>query len=100
MLVRRSILRDEERRAQADWLAESALARASARLAVDPGYVGETWRIEPAELLDVGAADVSIAIGPVENEPRRRRVRVEAECPPGRRPCRPEHQTPDRRPWT
>ena len=36
---------------QADWLAESALDRAAAKLAKDAAYAGETWSI-PAEDLD------------------------------------------------
>ncbi len=38
----------EHRRLQAEWLAESGLARAAARLAADPSYKGETWDVPGA----------------------------------------------------
>src|SRR5580704_14652573 len=42
--------RQAEHRLQADWLAESGLDRAAARLAANRGYRGEDWTIAPAEL--------------------------------------------------
>ena len=48
--AQRGATRDEERRMQAEWLAESGAARASARLAADAGYRGETWDVPAAAL--------------------------------------------------
>src|SRR4051812_23678064 len=49
-LVQRRQLRMEERKLQAEWLAESGLERAAARLAEDPAYRGETRKILAADL--------------------------------------------------
>jgi type II secretory pathway component PulK len=38
--------RDQQRKLQAQWLAESALDRAIAKLADDPKYAGEKWQPE------------------------------------------------------
>ncbi len=48
--LRRGVARGLEHRMQAQWLAESALERARARLAADPAYKGETWTLTPADL--------------------------------------------------
>jgi hypothetical protein len=84
--ARRRSMRVEERRMQAEWLAESGLARARSRLAASHNYTGETWTI-PATAL--GAAErradeggvVTIRVGPVDGQPSRRLVRVEATYP-------------------
>ena len=39
----RVLIRSEERTLQAEWLAESGVERAVARLAGDTSYRGETW---------------------------------------------------------
>jgi Tfp pilus assembly protein PilX len=44
-LSHRRLVRDQERRLQAEWLAESGVRRALARLAANPDYPGETWSI-------------------------------------------------------
>ena len=81
--TRRDALRDEQRRMQAEWLAESGADRASARLSIDPDYRGETWEI-PAGALGGGLPGrVTIAVEADKDRPRRRRVRVEADYPPG-----------------
>jgi hypothetical protein len=69
---------------QADWLAESGLARASARLAAEKGYRGETWEVAP-EALGGSAGVVRIAVDSEDREGRPARgrflVRVEADYP-------------------
>jgi Tfp pilus assembly protein PilX len=76
----RALVRDEERRMQAEWLADSALARASARLAADRSYKGETWDLAAADL--GGQAGVArITVETVADQATRRRVRVEADFP-------------------
>jgi type II secretory pathway component PulK len=79
--IQRGLVRTEQRRSQAEWLAESGLARAVARLAADRNYKGETWEI-PAQALG-GDWDgvVRINVETVENQPARRRVSVEADYP-------------------
>ena len=66
---------------QAAWLAESGLQRAAARLAADPAYQGETWKIAADELGGGAAAVVRIEVEPVPGDPRRRLVRVQADYP-------------------
>jgi Tfp pilus assembly protein PilX len=85
MLIRlvashREVVRDEERHVQAEWLAESGLARAGARLVADRGYKGETWEITAADL-GGHAGVVRIAVEPLAGQAVRRRVRVEADFP-------------------
>ena len=79
--LRRTVARDEERRAQADWLAESGFRRALARLAADRAYPGETWEIPGESLGGRGAGVVRVSVEPVDGRPGRRRVRVEADYP-------------------
>jgi hypothetical protein len=82
-LTVRNLVRTEERRMQAEWLAESGLGRARARLEADPRYQGETWDV-PAESLGGRATGVvRITVEPVENQSGRRRLRVEADYPRG-----------------
>jgi hypothetical protein len=80
-LARRAQVRSEERRLQADWLAESGLERAAARLASDAGYAGETWELSPKDLDGVAPGVVRIVVEPLEGRPRGRRVRVQADYP-------------------
>jgi len=78
----RRSLQTEARRVQAAWLAESAVDRAAARLAVDPAYPGETWTVPPGVLNDFDSARVVIEVQPPsEQEPHRRLVRVQADWP-------------------
>jgi hypothetical protein len=93
-LVRRQINRDYELRLQAEWLLESGVNRALARLA-ESGYKGETWRLGAADLglpersdpingqKKGNAAIVTIAVDQPGTEARRRRIRVHADYPLG-----------------
>jgi len=100
-LAYRARVQLQERRLQAEWLAESGVERALARLAVDRAYTGETWPISAADLglpdqppatgttekSQGAAAVVTIAVDPLEGVATRRRVRVQADYPrdaPGR----------------
>jgi hypothetical protein len=86
-------------RVQADWLAESALERAAARLAADASYQGETWTLAAVEFAGrrggqareanvlPSAGDggrVLIRVEPAAGPPDRRRVHVEADYSSGR----------------
>ena len=77
----RVLVRSESRKTQADWLVESGLERASARLSVDPQYRGETWELAANEMAGGKAAVVRINVETLNNDPKRRRVRVEADYP-------------------
>jgi Tfp pilus assembly protein PilX len=79
--TQRGQVRWEERRMQAEWLAESGLARAAARLAANRGYKGETWEIPAKALAATSDGVVQISVEAIENQPARRRVRVVADYP-------------------
>ncbi|MGO8691359.1 MAG: hypothetical protein ACLQLG_17185 [Thermoguttaceae bacterium] len=75
----------QHRRAQAQWLAESGIERAVARLAQDPRYSGETWTLAPEELPRGGLVRIVIQ-PPLDHAAKgapagRRLVRVEAQYP-------------------
>lgn len=80
--TRRLAARDEQRRMQAEWLAESGADRASARLSIDPDYRGETWEIAAGNLGGLPGR-VTIAVEADKDHPGRRHVRVNANYPPG-----------------
>jgi type II secretory pathway component PulK len=66
---------------QAGWLAESAIQRASARLAAEATYRGETWSISPKDLGGRDGATVAIRVNDVAGKPDRRAIHVEADYP-------------------
>jgi Tfp pilus assembly protein PilX len=84
-----------EDRLQAEWLAESALARAGAKLLADRDYHGETWQVTAPELGRSSSRQKSTASGeaagpggltlisvePLADRPTARRVRVRADFP-------------------
>jgi type II secretory pathway component PulK len=79
--AQRDEIRAEERRLQAEWLAEAGLRRALARLDADPAYTGETWNIEARELGAADSATVAIAIERQLGETKSRTIRVRADYP-------------------
>ncbi len=77
-----------ENRLQADWLAESALERAGAKLLADRSYQGETWQVsaadlgrQPTDAERAAAGVVVIAVEPVTDRPTARSVHVQADFP-------------------
>jgi hypothetical protein len=77
----RVALRTEERRLQAEWLAQAGVDRSAAALAADPAYEGETWEIEPELLGGSAAGRVSIEVAAIEGAADLRGVRVLADYP-------------------
>lgn len=71
----------EGRSIQADWLAESGLARASARLSESGDYRGETWDLAAADLGGRDGGRVVIVVEPSAGRPDRRLVHVRADYP-------------------
>jgi Tfp pilus assembly protein PilX len=85
-LAQRELARAQERRLQAEWLAESGAQRALARFAADSTYTGETWSVSADDLgqsdkASESAATVAIAIERVAADSDRRRVKVTADYP-------------------
>jgi len=66
---------------QAEYLAASGVERAMARLAEDPGYSGETWRVDRRSLQSRDGATVTIRVLRAPEDPPTRRIRVTAEYP-------------------
>jgi hypothetical protein len=103
-LVHRALVRGQEHRLQAELLAESGVRRAIARLEVQHDYTGEVWSLSAAEIgphvrspaagtaekSDHPAAVVTIAVETVPSAAARRRIRVQADYPPGA-PARSRH---------
>ena len=92
VMVRRALgewkmVRLEARQVQCRWLAESALDRAAARLASDPKYQGEAWKIPAARLLgreqaaESESAAVKIEVTAPAGKPAQRLIRVQADWP-------------------
>lgn len=80
-LSQQNAARADERQVQADWLAESALERAAARLGRDSNYAGEDWLISPQALGGAMAGRVAITVQSVDGQPGLRLVKVQAEFP-------------------
>lgn len=72
-------LRLRARQLQADWLVESGVDRAAARLAADADYTGENWNIPADELGGTGGAVVVIRAEAQPDEPQSRLVHVAAD---------------------
>jgi hypothetical protein len=95
-LAHHDFVRAQERRLQSEWLAESGIQRALARLAVDRDYPGERWVLTAADLglpeppraagtahnSDQAAAVVAITVDPVKSAAGTRAVHVRADYPP------------------
>jgi Tfp pilus assembly protein PilX len=79
--VQKRLLEAEWQRAQAGRLAESAIQRAAARLAADPAYAGETWRLSAEELAQPDNGVATIRVESIVGQADHRRVRVEADYP-------------------
>jgi type II secretory pathway component PulK len=71
------------RASQSDWLAESAIERAVARMRVDPSYTGETWRVSAEQLGGSRAGVVAIVVRRRDEAPDRFDIEVVADFPDG-----------------
>ncbi|MFO0891439.1 MAG: hypothetical protein U0790_20135 [Isosphaeraceae bacterium] len=89
-VAHRGQARAQERRLQAEWLAQAGLGRALARLAARPDYPGESWKIAAADLglspgssADPGpAAVVAIVVERPGGSSGQRLIKVQADFPP------------------
>jgi hypothetical protein len=80
-IVQRGQLKAEEVALQAEWLVESGLERAAAKLAGTPGYEGETWRISRQEMNGPAPGLVTITVDRPNGDAGKRRVTVMADYP-------------------
>jgi len=74
-------VRAQADRLQAEYLAASAVDRATAQLAANPDYRGETFVVDAQTLALRAGAAVSIRVEPVADNAQARRVVVEANFP-------------------
>jgi type II secretory pathway component PulK len=81
MAIERQSVELQARQIQTGWLAESAVERASARLAADAKYRGETWNPSAQEIGGRDGARITIRVDDVAGKPDRRAVHVEADYP-------------------
>jgi len=82
-VTHRRQMRTEEQRAQADWLAESAIERAVHSLETDANYQGETWKVSTADLNGRDSGRVRITVQKTGDGPAERILTVEAVYPVG-----------------
>lgn len=81
VFAERGLDRQEERRLQAEWLAEAGLERAAARLSASRDYKGETWEVAADDLGGKDAGRLTIAVETPKDEQALRRVIVQADYP-------------------
>lgn len=79
--LERQQLRAQQNRMQAEYLANSALSRAAARLAADPDYDGETISASAESLAAIAGATVTIRVETEPDDPQARRVTAAAQVP-------------------
>ena len=82
-VTHRRQMRTEEQRAQADWLAESAIERAVHRLETDANYQGETWKVPAADLNGRDSGRVRITVRKSSDGLGKHILSVEAVYPVG-----------------
>ena len=80
-ITRHRQLQGQTLHVQAEWLAESGLERAAARLAADAGYSGETWDLTADSLGGRHAGRVVITIQRGDNDEGRVQVTAVADYP-------------------
>lgn len=79
--AQRQQTRLEERKLQAEWLAEAGLERAAAKLINSQDYSGEIWQIAATEFAGRGGGSVKISVKKIVDQPAKRLVRVQADYP-------------------
>ena len=79
--IQRRQMTVEERHTEAEWLAESGIERAWVQLQASDDYMGETWKIDSADLAGRGDAVVTISVTPMPGREGRKQVRAIADYP-------------------
>ncbi|MDZ7617512.1 MAG: hypothetical protein U1E05_10935 [Patescibacteria group bacterium] len=98
MVVNSQYDRAQLRRMQCQWLVDSGIERAAARLATEAEFTGETWHIEPEQLDGRNGAVVQIAVTPQAEPSAWRTVSVQADYPADS-PARVRHSRVVRLPY-
>lgn len=79
LALERQQARSQQSTLQAEYLANSALDRATAQLAVSAEYRGETWEPSADALGLPLPAKVTIEVEPEKNNPQARSIRISAQ---------------------
>lgn len=79
--LQRDVVRADAVRVQAEWLLQSSVNRAAARLQEKQDYSGEIWSPSPEELGQTENARIEIKVAADSKEPQRRRVSIRVEYP-------------------
>jgi type II secretory pathway component PulK len=79
--LERQQLRAQQNRMQAEYLANSAMSRAAARLAANPDYDGETITASAESLAASAPANVTIEVETPADDPQARLITVSARFP-------------------
>ncbi len=74
-------LKDDEKRLQAFWLAESAFELALVRLQTTPDYTGETWNTPPRNAAHADQGRVEITVEPAADSPGSLLLQIRASYP-------------------
>jgi hypothetical protein len=80
-LAHRQFARHVEQQQQALWFAESALHRATHRLANEPGYEGETWHVSADALGGIYAGVAVVRVEAIAEVEPGHRIIVDASYP-------------------
>lgn len=81
LVLEHRLVRAQADRLQAEYLAASAVRRATAQLAANPDYRGESYAIDAKDLALRAGAALTIQVDAVADQPDQRRVTVEANFP-------------------
>jgi type II secretory pathway component PulK len=81
LVAERRHQRRAEELVQVTWLVDSGLRRAAARLAADPTFTEEQWRVSAADLGRQSDAIVMLRAEPTEDAASRFRISAEARYP-------------------
>lgn len=75
----RGVVQSDAIRLQVDWLAQSAVNRAAAKLNEQPDYVGETWAVPATELDGTATAKITITAAKAAEPAKRHQVQIHVE---------------------
>ena len=79
--LERQQLRAQQNRIQAEYLAQSALVRAAARLAAEGAYDGESFDVSAESLASNAPAKVTIKVAAIPDDAQARWITVSARVP-------------------
>jgi hypothetical protein len=80
-VAERDLMSAEESAVQTEWLVESGMERAAAKLRASAGYGGETWNVSADELNGRSGGTVTIAVDPDSSNRHGRLVTIVADYP-------------------